>query len=204
LHVIASVAFGQSYIFKGAEDVSSNDSHESANYEYALRIVLDNCLPLAVIGLDTLDKLERWLPSPLEEIRQAAVTFTAHMKDLYEQEKQAMAQGMGAGNTLMASLVRASQVDAQNVGDAGQAGLTEQEIYGNIFQFTFAGHDTTANALCLGPVYLASRPDVQDWICEEIIAVLGDTKLEDSSYTESFPRLKRCLAVMVRLYTFVG
>ncbi|PQE23105.1 cytochrome P450 protein [Rutstroemia sp. NJR-2017a WRK4] len=202
LHVIASAAFGQSYTFRGADDVSTNDDRDSSSYKDSLKLVLDNCLPLAVIGLDNLDKW--WLPNSWKELRQATITFKSHMRNLYEQEKQAMAQGKNRGNNLMSSLVRASQVDIQDTGDIGQAGLTEQEIYGNMFEFNFAGHDTTANALCLGLVYLAARPDVQDWIHEEINAVLGDKKVEDSSYTESFPRLKRCLAVMyetVRLYS---
>ena len=64
--------------------------------------------------------------------------------------------------------------------------------------FVFAGHDTTANSVAFGIALIATRPDVQDWIAEEINTIFSKQDLEASSYVELFPRLKRCLAVMVR------
>ena len=78
-----------------------------------------------------------------------------------------------------------------------QEGLTEEEVYGNVFVFNFAGHDATANSLAIGICLLATRPDIQDWIAEEINAVLTGVKSEDSSYEATFSRLPRCLAVVV-------
>ncbi|OTA92179.1 hypothetical protein M434DRAFT_22024 [Hypoxylon sp. CO27-5] len=100
---------------------------------------------------------------------------------------------------LMSSLVRASQDEAKT-----SVGLTENEIYGNMFVFNFAGHDTTAHTFTFAIYFLAANPQVQDWVYEELCRVLGDRRPNDWNYSTDFPRLKRCLSVMletVRLYT---
>ncbi|KAI0169099.1 cytochrome P450 [Hypoxylon sp. FL1284] len=55
-------------------------------------------------------------------------------------------------------------------------GLTESEIYGNMFAFNFACHDTTAHAFTFALYFLATHPKVQDWLSEELRAVLRDRR----------------------------
>lgn len=122
------------------------------------------------------------------------------MTELYEEEKsQARLQaGSTASKTLISSLVRASQEEAKN-----GTGLTESEIYGNMFMLNFAGHDTTAHTFTFAIHFLAANPAVQDWVSEEVRAVLGDDR-GSWDFSAHFPRLKRCFAVMLetlRLYT---
>lgn len=76
------------------------------------------------------------------------------MTEVYETEKKALADGKPAENNLMTQLIRAS---------LGEDGLTETEIYGNIFVFNFAGHDTTAHTIAFTVYLLATAPHVQDW-----------------------------------------
>ena len=78
-----------------------------------------------------------------------------------------------------------------------QDGLTEEEVYGNVFVFNFAGHDATANSLAIGICLLATRPDIQDWLSEEIKAVLSGVEPSESFYETTFAHLPRCLAVVV-------
>ena len=130
------------------------------------------------------------------------------MTSVYEEEKKAISHGKKGENNLMTSLVRASQAVTELEADAidkdregpqlSQVGLTEQEIYGNIFLFNFAGHDTTANALAFGIILIATRLDVQDWIAEEMGILFNGQDPGKSSYTEKFARWKHCLAVTVR------
>lgn len=201
LHVMSSAGFGKSYPYQGAEEESSTQG--SANIRDALKLILDNCIALVALGPKNLDKW--WLPQSWKPLHDATVTFQNYMTNAYEEGKKAAADGSTHGNNLMTSLVRASQAESKEA--SSQGGLTEQEIYGNIFVFNFAGHDTTANTLAFGIALIATRPDVQDWIAEEINEVFGDQEPETSNYAEIFPRLKRCLAVTyetVRLYTPVA
>ncbi|KAL2151438.1 hypothetical protein VTH82DRAFT_6536 [Thermothelomyces myriococcoides] len=75
-------------------------------------------------------------------------------------------------------------------------GMTEDEIYGNMFVFSFAGHDTTAHLLTYAIFFLAANPSVQSWVAAEIRRVLGTRPRSEWSYQADFPRLRRCLAVL--------
>lgn len=76
-----------------------------------------------------------------------------------------------------------------------------------MFVFNFAGHDTTAHTFVFALYFLAAHPAAQDWMAEEILAVLGARGPEEWDYRADFQRLRRCLAVMLetlRLYSPVG
>jgi len=194
LHVLSSAGFGKSYPFQGHNDKSPSDV--ATNYKESLQTILDNCVLLFVLGTDLISK--KWLPRKIQKLHQAVLNFKQYMTEVYEAEKQAIANGKLTEKNLMTSLVRASQES----GDTG--GLTESEIYGNMFVFNFAGHDTTAHAFAFAVVLLATQPSAQDWLSTELKHVLGERPIEDWSYTSDFPRLKRCLAVLmetIRLYT---
>lgn len=158
------------------------------------------------LGPKVLAKARPWLPKSwkLSMLADRCAVFQRYMTELYEEEKSQarLKTGSGSGGasskTLMSSLVRASQDEAQN-----GSGLTESEIYGNMFMLNFAGHDTTAHTFTFAIHFLAANPAVQDWVSEEVRAVLGDNR-DDWDYATHFPRLRRCFAVMLetlRLYT---
>lgn len=194
LHVLLSAGFGKSYPFQGHGEQSP--SGVATNYKESLQTILDNCILLFILGTDFISKW--WLPKKIKELHQAVVSFKAYMTEVYEAEKVAISEGKSGSQNLMSALVRASQEH----GDLG--GLSETEIYGNIFVFNFAGHDTTAHTLTFAMVLLATEPTVQDWIQEELNHVIGGRSPEQWSYSNDFPRLKRCLAVLletIRVYT---
>ncbi|TVY89990.1 11-oxo-beta-amyrin 30-oxidase [Lachnellula willkommii] len=194
LNVLSSAGFGKSYKFQGHNEESLGNV--ATSYKESLQTILDNCILLMVLGTRLLSF--EYLPNALS----ATVTFKQYMTEVYENEKRAIAKGKSTGRNLMTSLIRASQEN----GEPGQqdGGLTESEIYGNIFVFNFAGHDTTAHTLAFAVVLLAASPSVQDWISQELHCVLGDRPTEDWNYVHDFPKLKRCQAVLMetlRLYT---
>lgn len=195
---MSGAVFGKSYPFRGADEDSPSPKEDSSSYGEALRTILDRCIPLVVLGRKNLSK--PWLPKSFRELYQATLVFQEHMTKAYESEKRAMMGKEKLENNLMTSLVRASQASVNQKGSipgSRQEGLTEEEVYGNVFVFNFAGHDATANSLVIGICLLATRPDIQDWIAEEINAVLAGVESKESSYEATFPRLPRCLAVVV-------
>ena len=195
---MSGAIFGKSYPFRGADEDSPSSKEDSSSYGEALRIILDRCIPLVVLGRKNLSK--PWLPKSFRELYQATLIFQEHMTEAYESEKRAMMHNDKLGNNLMTSLVRASQANVdqkESTNGSPQVGLTEEEVYGNVFVFNFAGHDATANSLAIGICLLATRPDIQDWISEEINAVFAGVESKESAYEAVFPRLPRCLAVVV-------
>ncbi|KAI0841159.1 cytochrome P450 [Hypoxylon sp. FL0890] len=197
LHVLSRAGFGKSFKFVGHDERQS--SSPSNSYKESLQTVLENLV--LILGLGTKFLANPCLPRKLRTIHEACVSFQKYMTSLYEEEKQAFAKGEVRDNNLMTSLVRASQNEAKTSG-----GLTESEIYGNMFAFNFAGHDTTAHTFTYALYFLAAHPDVQDWLSEEIRDVSGGRPPSEYDYRVDFPRLKRCLSVMyetIRLYTVV-
>lgn len=196
LHVLTSVGFGLSYSFHhGVRDLP--DGH-SMTYRDALSLCLRNIITFAILPKKFLSL--SFLPKPLQDVGVAAREFQKYMEEMLSHERiKAGKREQGTGN-LMGSLVRASE-EAQksnNVNDSLHLGLTDEEIFGNIFAFNLAGHETTANTIAFSLVLLAAKPECQEWLAEEIQHVLGDgTDPESWNYDESFSKLQRCLAVMV-------
>ncbi|RYC59794.1 hypothetical protein CHU98_g6419 [Xylaria longipes] len=198
LHVLSRAGFGKSFKFQGQDEMS--ESSPSISYKNSLQLILENCILIMALGPKFLERAW-WLPRHLRNLSEACSSFQTYMTNQYEEERRAFSQGRGlADRNLMTSLVRASQDEAT----AGSSGLTESEIYGNMFVFNFAGHDTTAHTFTFAIFFLAANPQVQDWVHEEVCQVLGDRESIEWHYNADFPRLKRCLSIMLetlRLYT---
>ena len=202
LHVLSGAGFGKFYSFQKAAEPPKLGHH--FNYRDALAHILDNIMLILIFGPNLLSN--QFLPKRLSSIGQATIDFKAYMKDMYVEEKQSMADSKTETANIMASLIRASDVQTDLVDDEGPrgsqitksavTGLSESEVYGNTFVYNFAGHDTTAITLSWTLYLLAANPEVQDWIGEEINK---HTKTLPWDYSGTFPKLKRCLAVMVRI-----
>ncbi|KJK76620.1 hypothetical protein H634G_08208 [Metarhizium anisopliae BRIP 53293] len=198
LGVLAKAGFGKSFKFQGYEETSHADP--AASYKDSLQLILENCILLIAMGPKFFTNTP-WLPFKWRQLGEAVKAFQRAMTDMYESEKRKVAEGTSEEDTrrtFLSSLAQAS-LDAKQ----GE-GLTEREIYGNIFVINFAGHDTASHVFTFAVYFLASNPAVQDWVSEELRHVLGDRPPHEWNYTTDFPRLKRCLAVLyesMRLYT---
>ncbi|KAI0475198.1 cytochrome P450 [Xylariaceae sp. FL0804] len=196
LHVLSRAGFGKSFKFEG-HDERKNSVSPSSNYKESLQMILENCVLILAFGTKFI--ANPWLPRKFRQVHEAWVYFRTYMMKMYEEEKRAFAEGQDSDHNLMTLLIRASQDEAGTSG-----GLSESQIYGNMFAFNFAGHDTTANTFTFALYFLAAYPDVQGWLSEEINNVFADRPLDQWNYRADFPRLKRCLSVMLetmRLYT---
>lgn len=207
LHVLSSAGFGKSYPFGDSVAAAGKSNH--MNYREALSLILENAMLILIFGPKFLAQLA-W-PKNLAQLGQATVAFKKYMMDILEEEKYLIAQGKSGKHNLMTSLIRASVENTEtaparkNKKDDSlighhRDGLTETEIYGNMFVFSFAGHDTTAHSLAFAITLLVAHPEVQDWITEELQYYLGGESSLNWKYEEVFPHLKRCLAVLVSVF----
>ncbi|CAG9954726.1 unnamed protein product [Clonostachys rosea f. rosea IK726] len=166
LNVLSRAGFGKSFKFEGQEEQTSS----SETYQGSLQMILENCFLIFAFGTKALGN--PWLPEKLNKVHKACEAFQNYMTTMYEEAKGA---DNSTSKNFIASLVRASQREDEHA-------LTEKELYGNMFTFNFAGHDTTAHTFTFALYFLAAHPDVQAWINEEIREVFKD---EDCSYTQS-------------------
>lgn len=203
LNVLAATGFGRSYKFHGHN--SSHSEDENKEYRGALSTLMDNALFLMLVPHNILNS--KLVPRSWARIGHAAHSFKKYMLDMLDHENRLLAQKQPGTSQLVSSLLRASEdisdskFDSGNLNPSGLPGrcLTINELLGNIFLINFAGHDTTANTLAYALINLAIQPQVQEWIAEEVHAVVGDSSSSEWSYEAVFPKLKRPLAVMVSI-----
>lgn len=202
LHVLAYAGFQKSYPFRSI--AKDNEARQPSTYRDSLSIILKNVLVILV--------LPPWafripfLPSKWTQIGWAISEFRRYMMGQLADERRLIAEGKPGSGTLMSNLVRAS--DTQPDAAAGDAqhrrahdlkALSVDEILGNVFVFNFAGHDTTAISLAYSILLLVAHPETQDWISEELNFYLKSDSSEAWRYELVFPKLNRCLAVLVSM-----
>lgn len=190
LHVITGAGFGRSFPFHGGVTTLSNDHMMS--FKDSLKIVLHQFL--AVLFANAIP-FRKFLPKRFSTIQIAVREFKQYLLEFVKEERSAIHEDSDKDN-LMSAMLRAS--DRREAKGEGRDTLTDEEIYGNLFVFTFAGHESTANTLAYAITLLAADRDLQSWVKEEVQAVLGDIDGYGAwDYEKVFPQLKRCLAVMV-------
>lgn len=189
LHVLTSAGFGKSYKFDSGVTVVP-DGH-TMSYRDALHKILSDIFSTILILSTGLPST--FLPRKMVEVTKAISEFREYMVEMVNEEKASIHQEAEKDN-LLSVLVRISEKD----GAQGRNGLSDEEILGNLFIYNLAGHDTTANTLSYAVTLLASDLHWQSWVREELESVFGKDEVADWNYKEAFPKLKRCLAVMVR------
>lgn len=214
INVLGAAGFGISRPWKTGENEKPEEGFR-LTYMEATRTVVENIVEAAILPA-------KLLTSPLfspswQAIGHAKIEFPLHTKGMLERERTRQNTTSETRSNMMSMLV--SLVDAATTGvdgdktgvlDEGKAGkkraslMSEEEILGNLFIFTGAGFDTTANTMTYGLALLATYPEWQDWLHEEISTVLLDKDPDKLEYSEIYPKLPRCLSVMVSSKAHVG
>jgi cytochrome P450 len=199
LHVLTGAGFGISYAY--GKGVQHPPGGHTISYRDALLTILQNVLLLSIIP-------RRWMafrfaPAKLRRLGQATREFQTYMAEMFSNERSQVSTRQSESKGLLTALVRALE-EAREPGhdEMSRQGLIDDEIFGNIFIYNLAGYETTANTIATGIVLLAAYPEWQEWLAEEIKLVFNDEETSPhGKYDEAFPRLSRCLAVMVCFVT---
>lgn len=196
LHVLTAAGFGISHNF--LEGARMTTKGHGMSQKDAMKSVLDNLVRTVVLcQMPWLKKIRWMLPNNIQTAMAAIKEFEESMDDMVAAERHALEQGRGFTKAnLISTMVRINH-EAKLEGLNSNLRLSEKEMKGNVFIFTIAGHDTTASTLAYAHALLAMHPDIQDWVVEEVDAVLGSE--ETLVYEKMWPKLKRVLAVMVCL-----
>ena len=196
LHVLTSVGFGLSYPFHGG--VRDIPVGHSMTYKDALALCLRNIITFSIFSRKTLSR--SFLPKKLRTLGLAAKEFQMYMEEMLSNQRAGVGERENESPNLMSALVRASEEARRTQDESGSRhlGLSDEEIFGNIFIFNLAGHESTANTIAASLMLLAAHPEYQEWLAEEIQQVTGSLKgAEGWKYEVLYPKLQRCLAVMV-------
>lgn len=184
-----------------SENVREVPKGHKMAYMEALHEIIDGFILIAVVRSVKVLTMPL-MPNVVKRKGYAMQDFLVYTQELLEKEREAGIESDKPRNSLLSLFSTISEESAKDkltgVPPTEKQVLTDDEITGNLYQFTLAGFDTTANTLAYAVTTLAAVPEWQEWIIDEIDHVqksLGDAQ---AGYPEIFPRLERCLALMVR------
>ncbi|KAJ3541618.1 hypothetical protein NMY22_g3820 [Coprinellus aureogranulatus] len=142
---------------------------------------------------------------PLRELRDMVDVMDSTSKEILNATKRALAEGkdsssrIGGGKDIMSILVKA------NMAASEEDKLPENELLAQISTLTFAGMDTTSNALARILDILSNKHDVQDKLRQEIVQAYeqagGDL---DFDTLMNLPYLDAVCRETLRLYSPVA
>ncbi|KAL8730187.1 MAG: hypothetical protein Q9166_004270 [cf. Caloplaca sp. 2 TL-2023] len=198
-HVLANTSFGSTFSLKDIEHPPRPTY--TMTWSRATNIVRDNMLLVAAIPSRILSL--PFAPASWTKAGRAVTELRRYMEESLEQERQNLNHGFARSGNLLSSLVRslgkAKEAPASCDGfpSVTMPCLSRADVLGDIYVFSLAGHATTGNAFTFAIYLLAAHPEVQAWVQEEIDSVYAcEASWSESNY-ELFPKLKRCLAVML-------
>lgn len=193
LNVLTETLFAGSLAKQRSTGLGAKDA--SLAYRDSMRRILYNIIPILVFGASRLKSW--WMPDNMKQAGKAVGDFRQFVKGMIDEEKADNSISKMAKRNLVTSLIRACEEDNPNCHQLKRFMITENEIISNIFIYAVAGMDTTSITLATSVVFLSAHPEYQDWIAEEISFYTSHGGVTQLNY-EHFPKLKRCMAVMVR------
>ncbi|KAI1613724.1 cytochrome P450 [Exophiala viscosa] len=194
INVLGTAGFGISRPWNDSEEATRSKGHR-LTYMEATKIVVENIVTAAVLPAKLI--VLPFFPKDMQDLGHAKNDFPILSSAMLANERKLQETTAEPRHNLMSMLVRFAESNDEK--SAGTQYLSEEEIQGNLFIFTAAGFDTTANTMAYALAFLATFPKWQDWIYEEISQVVGDREVEYLEYADIFPRLPRCLALMANL-----
>lgn len=203
INVLVAAGYGMSQPWDEASEEmnEADDLQPRMKYIQATRLIIHQFLE-AILLPPSLVTLPIF-PSSLRRMGKAVRELPNDVKDMlaYERKRLGRRQAEGKRSNFLETLLKQQIYDdvikANGGSTAHEQLLSEEEISGNLFGFTIAGFETTANTLGFAVVLLAAMPEWQEWLFEEIDEVFEGRDKDDLIYSEIYPRLTRCLAVMV-------
>lgn len=154
------------------------DTHCLDNQESDLRESLNKIFPMVNARLKSAFPYWRFFKLPKDRVLDKAVlTVKNHLNGYIQNAKQNLQGNAEPGNILESMIVATN--------DKGDK-FSESELFGNALTVLLAGEDTTANTLAWTIHYLASHPDIQEAIYQEIQAS-SNSSAPDFDDLDNFP-----------------
>ncbi|PYH78661.1 putative cytochrome P450 monooxygenase [Aspergillus uvarum CBS 121591] len=171
-------------------DRPGQEEHARTAYFKALALATDLFFVAAFIPPKIL-KLS-FMPAQLRLLGQRLEKVPQYIAEISQEERQtARDESVGRSNFLR-FLLQNSDTDTTS-----GFGFTPDELSGNLYVFTVAGYETTANTMGFAVTLLAAYPEWQEWIREELRELPADSS--PWSYNDVFPNCQRTLAIMLEV-----
>jgi cytochrome P450 len=204
LHIISAAGFGHQMQWHGHDSNAAESSTRKVTFAESLKTFVDEIWLLMIFPAWLL----KFSPSAhLRRVHKAPDIFAKHVQQAinearsedtmqreYENQQLQQQQKSTRKNDLLSNMINSG--DVSHGSDKG--GLSDQEITGNVFIFTLAGHETTATTMQTALVLLAAHPELQQEIHEELDMIYrGKSEGEGLLYESDYPKMRRVMALFV-------
>ena len=202
IHVLSEAGMGAKTPWQQIDDRKAV-SGLKLTYIEACKIVMESVTGPLIIPTHILLNWPFWLPGRefMKQLGVAKREFPMHTEILLDKERRRISDKNAASES---SNIMSHLLHASNENSGQSTSLSKDELSGNLFLFTAAGFETTANTLSYAIVLLARYPKWQEWLFEEVDDLLPAGNSENPEYSAIFPQASRLMAVMLetlRLYT---
>ncbi|KAF9048760.1 cytochrome P450 [Panaeolus papilionaceus] len=143
----------------------------------------------------TLTNLVPW--KSLHELRDARALMYQTASEIYEEKKIILGgntDSLEAGKDVLTTLMQ------ENMKEAGQDAMSDEEVLAQVASITFAATETTSGALSRILHLLALHPSVQEKLRQEITSVRGGSNVLDYDTLTELPYLDAVCRETLRMY----
>ncbi|KAJ5791569.1 uncharacterized protein N7518_008580 [Penicillium psychrosexuale] len=202
IHVLSEAGMGAKAPWKSTDGEKPGSGFKMTYIESCKSVMASVTGPI-IIPTTILLNWPSWIPGyrKMKQLGIAKREFPMHTEILLNQERRRVwdKKTSSGQSNIMSQLLQAAEKQENEANP-----LSKEELNGNLFLFTAAGFETTANTLSFAIVLLARYPGWQEWLFEEVDVLMPTDVLETPEYSSVFPRATRLMAVMLetlRLYT---
>ncbi|KAJ4396801.1 hypothetical protein N0V93_001023 [Gnomoniopsis smithogilvyi] len=207
INVLSGAGMGASVDWDDDKGEKPNGPYRQT-YMEAVKHVINGVAGPIILPEWVLSNYPSFLPGykTLKPLGYAVQEFPIHTRRKLEEERQRTIAAHGeTRSNIMAQLLQASDQGGDPTTTKSRQALSEEEMLGNLFIFTAAGFDTTANTLAYALALLCRYPSWQNWLFEEIDAVMpsGDDPSKPLDYAAIYPtaiRIQACMLEVLRLF----
>jgi cytochrome P450 len=186
INVLGRSSYGQSQQWTPDEPIDTSDVRQELTYFKGISLITIMLLQAAFLPPKF---MKLWfMPSGLRLLGRGMEALPKLTRDLLDSERRATQEDSVPRNNVLSQMIQLSDGKSDLT-------LTEEEIHGNLFLFSAAGFDTTANTMAYAVTLLGAYPKWQDWIREDLHGLDNDPSSWE--YDEVFPKCRRILAIMV-------
>ncbi|KAF4625603.1 hypothetical protein G7Y89_g12562 [Cudoniella acicularis] len=203
VNVLSGAGMGTSVEWKNNANEKPNPGFKMTYIE-AVKHVIESVAGPIILPRWFLSNYPNFLPGykTLNSLSYAVTEFPMHTRNMLNQERHRIVTAHGeTRNNIMSQLLHASEQGDGKM--KGVKALSEDEMLGNLFIFTVAGFDTTANTLAYALVLLSRYPKWQEWMFEEIDRIMPSDSSTNLDYAAIFPkatRVQACMLEVLRLF----
>jgi cytochrome P450 len=188
INVLGAAGYGQPRPWDDDKAAESAPAGFHLTYMQAMRSLVENLVEMAFLSPAVLS-FPFW-PKHIKDTGHAVNELKDLTQVLLDNERQNPSEKANIMKLLIEDEGAAEK--KENI----KVGLYDEEIVGNLFVFSAAGFDTTANTMAYALALLAVHPYWQDWLTEEIDEVLPSDLNAELDYNATYPKLVRVQALM--------